>query len=195
MRWLDKAQIDYADMYMRLYVAYNAWYRRVTGQDNDALALERLGSRFVIWDDYLQKLTLTDLRPLIRTIAEVSPLITHENDWKGLISYWYRVRCDIFHGLEVSAGDSELAYRSLHCFMLEIRKRMESCFQDKDRQRLEEITTLLQHGWGDSTRLKAEQEYLQNKYMYSSDIWAVDMIRVSTAIPAETSLQLSKNSV
>lgn len=104
--WLEKALIDYADMYTKLYAAYNAWYGEITGLKNDRRALAVLKKRFVIWEDYQAGKVMGELRPYMTRLAELTqrePLrVTHAHwngeladvsDWRSLIEYWYQVRC------------------------------------------------------------------------------------------------------
>ena len=195
MRWIERAQVDYSDLYARLYIAYNAWFRKVTRTSFDREAISRLTKRFIIWDDYLQGRVLQTLKPLHKEIAEFTQAHTHkvvslhrwsgivkdESDWQGLIRYWYRVRCDLFHGSsddqEVSKQRVRLAYASLNIFMLEITKRMDDCFTSADLRRLNELNVLLAVPSGSTIEQQTTRQMLHQKYIRSHDIWSVDLVR------------------
>ena len=189
-RWYKKAQVDYTELYIRMYIAYNAWYRQVTGSANDREAIAILKKRFVIWDDYSNGKTMPSLRVYAERLATLTaerPLassslwngtIKDSNDWRGIIEYWYRVRCLLVHGSEVSPRHVWLAYETLELFMAEIVERMQACFTDKDFQRLEELSMLVKSEAGKSTRFRQLQQKLQAKYIDSPNIWQVDMQRV-----------------
>ncbi len=189
-RWYKKAQIDYAELYIRMYISYNAWYRQVTGTTNDRQAIAILKKRFIIWDDYCRGKTMPNLRLYLERLSKLTtekPLATSSlwngvikdtDDWRGLIEFWYQVRCLLVHGSEVPPRYVWLAYETLDLFMGEIVDRMQTCFTDKDFQRLEELSTLVQAEKGKDTRFKLLQRKLQAKYIDSPDIWQVDMQRV-----------------
>ena len=188
-KWYRKAQVDYTELYIRMYIAYNAWYRQVTGSTNDREAIALLKKRFVIWDDYCNGRTMANLRVYVERLSKLTtehPLGSHavwngkvenSDDWRGLIEYWYRVRCLLVHGSEVSPRHVWLAYETLELFMAEIVGRMQACFTDKDYQRLEELSTLVKTETGKDTRFRLLQRKLQAKYIESPDIWQVDMQR------------------
>ena len=186
--WHQRAQIDYSDLYMKLYVSYNAWYRRVTGANNEREAITRLKHRFVIWDDYCNGRAMQALRliaeAIVRHAAEHGGVIIKDaDDWRGLIEYWYRIRCDLFHGsIELEnryfAQAVKLAYESLNVYMTEIVRRMNQCFSVDDLIRMREVNILLTAGGGDEERLSSELRDLQGKYINSLTIWNVDMARI-----------------
>ncbi len=189
IQWYDRAQIDYNDLYVRLYISYNAWFRQVTRTSFDREAISRLKKRFVIWDDYINGLILQDLEP----IAEQVVILTHQQpldagtrwngvvensyDWRGLIHFWYQVRCDLFHGSNGPAQDISmqrvrLAYESLRLYMQEITMRMKGCFTEEDYDRLLEVQRATVGMPDSETRTN-----LYQKFINSPDIWNVDMIR------------------
>jgi hypothetical protein len=188
-RWYDRAQLDYDDLYMRLYVSYNAWYRQVTGCATDREAINALKKRFVIWDDYQRGRVLISLRPVLHDIVNLTGVdkslkikLADEDDWQNLIEFWYQVRCHLFHGSGLFATVQQaiwtrLAYQSLNLFMGEVVARMGRTFTNADYQRLKEIDILLQHEPAPSKRLKNMQQVLYQKYIHSPDIWNVDMVR------------------
>ncbi|MFZ3009586.1 MAG: hypothetical protein WA030_01025 [Candidatus Microsaccharimonas sp.] len=183
-RQYDRSTIDYENLYMNLYVSYNAWYRRVTGYSNDKEAIVALKKRFILWDDYQHNRILQGLKPIMSQIS----LDVH--DWKGLIDYWYSVRCDLFHG-EVSRHsqtDIRYAYESLKIFMDEIILRMKQSFSEKDTQRLEEIRLLVKSESSHIESFRHIQSRLYSKYIRSPDIWNVDMARAPIS-PKVTSLR------
>ncbi len=137
-QWFAKAQVDYAQQYILLYSAYNAWYREVTGDVSDRSALNMLKKRVVMWDEYARGTVMSELRLIMRGIVEVThrePLrvtrtvhwsgeVQDVDDWRGLIEYWYRVRCLIVHGDVVGEQYVYLAYESLRVFLGEVIARM-----------------------------------------------------------------------
>jgi len=180
---------------MRLYVAYNAWYRNATGMDSDSDALRRLAERFVIWDDYIKGLVmqplcsvvqqitiLTALRPLKGAAKDWSGTVNGAEDWRGLLLFWYTVRCNLFHGV-TNVGYSheqtqlKLAYESLNIFMTEIVIRMRQSFDAADWAQL----TRLQDGHAEANdearHTNADEQRLYEKYIFALDPWDVDMIR------------------
>lgn len=189
-KWYRKAQVDYVEQYIRVYVAYNAWYRQVTGTTNDREALSALKKRFIIWDDYCKGRTVPQLRVYMERLSMLTaekPLTAHslwsgciENseDWRGLIEFWYQVRCTLVHGSEVPVKYVWIAYETLDLFMGEIVGRMQACFTDKDLERLEELSALVHTGNDTNDRFRRLQQKLQAKYVDSPDIWQVDMQRV-----------------
>lgn len=188
-KWYQKAQVDYTDLYIRMYIAYNAWYRQVTGSTNDREAISTLKKRFIIWDDYCKGRTLKSLRVYTERLSKLTiekPLTQHMHwngvidtaeDWRSLIEFWYQVRCMLVHGSEVSPGYVWLAYETLELFMSEIVTRMQACFTDSDFKRLEELATLVKAEPTANNRFKQLQRKLQTKYIDSPDIWQVDMQR------------------
>src|SRR5690606_5557503 len=105
--WFESAQIDFCELYLKLYVGFNAWYRQVTKTPHDRDALARLKKRITIWDDYYNGLAMHQLRMVfekIVTITHDKPMtvsrgrwngvVESPDDWMGLLEYWYQVRCD-----------------------------------------------------------------------------------------------------
>ncbi|MFZ1249851.1 MAG: hypothetical protein WAR37_00140 [Candidatus Microsaccharimonas sp.] len=190
--WYTKAQVDYTEHYFRLYIAYNAWYRQVTGTTNDREAIGQLKKRFIIWDDYTKGKTLNTLKlycERISTFTTLNPLPGHmywsgkldgAYDWRNLIEYWYQVRCMLVHGSEVHPKHVWLAYETLDAFMSEIITRMRSCFTESDMERLKEVTNLASTEYGKTERFKVLQKRLHQKYIASPDIWQVDMQRAAS---------------
>jgi hypothetical protein len=191
-RWYKKAQIDYIEQYVRLYIAYNAWYRQVTGSYNDREAISMLKKRFIVWDDYCNGRTLKSLGIYVDRLVQLTnerPLPSNSlwdgtvkdvHDWKSLIEFWYQVRCFLVHGSDVPPKYVWLAYETLDIFMAEIVRRMQLCFTDKDFQRLEELSVLASADSSKSERFKQLQRKLQAKYIDSPDIWQVDMQRAES---------------
>lgn len=183
-RYYERSGIDYEGLYMNLYVSYNAWFRRVTGHPNDKEAIGALKMRFVLWDDYQNGRALEGLDSIMSLLG----LDVH--DWKGLIDYWYSVRCDLFHGVvsHYSQSDIRYAYESLKLFMDEIILRMRKSFNENDTQRLEEIRLLVKSQSTHTESFRHIQSRLYSKYIRSPDMWNVDMERVPTN-PKLTSLR------
>ncbi|MBC7564671.1 hypothetical protein H7100_00350 [Candidatus Saccharibacteria bacterium] len=194
-KWNERAKIDYSDLYVKQYIAYNAWFRKVTGCDEDHEAIRQVSMRFVIWDDYVHGRTLIALGPIVQQIAVITnatPIrstkpswdgtVKDVFDWRGLIYFWYQTRCDLFHGSTMPASAHfdvkiQLAYQSLHIFMAEILKRMRFCFSDSDFHRLTDVQLLLKSPQGPVDELKAIEAKLYRKFIHSPDIWNVDMER------------------
>lgn len=190
--WYKKAQVDYIEHYIRMYVAYNAWYREVVGTTNDRQALDRLKKRFVIWDDYINGKTMHTLKPYMERLAELtqrepfssktiywSGSLEGPYDWRSLIEFWYQVRCRLVHGSEVGPRYVWLAYETLDAFMSEIISRMQRCFTKEDADKINELNTLATIHTTKTDRFKHLQNQLYQKYIASPNIWQVDMKRVS----------------
>ena len=147
LRWYDRAQLNYIDLYVNLFISYNAWFKKATSKSRDRDAINELKKRFIIWDEYASGTKMNNLVPIAKKVSElttVQPLtnltgsdrywdgvVKDEWDWKSLIEYWYRVRCNLFHGSKSPDDyrDQELiklAYESLNIFMTEIVGRMET---------------------------------------------------------------------
>ena len=195
-KWYERARIDYSDLYVKQYIAYNAWFRRVTRCNSDHEAIQQVTKRFIIWDDYIHGRTLTELGPILEKIVQVtaSPyddslnrmsdvIVKDVYDWRGLIAFWYQTRCDLFHGVTMPGYVRhdivvKLAYESLSIFMGEIIRRMRYCFTDADFERLAEVKALLKSQNGADTELQEIEARLYRKFIHSPDIWNVDMERV-----------------
>lgn len=132
-----KGCIDYAGYFLSLYIAYNAWYYRVTNTTNDRRAVSLLKRRYAIWNDYCSGKTMRALLPYMQQLAELTqrePFVlatpvwdgelSDSFDWRSLIEYWYQVRCLLVHGAAVKAEYVGLAYHTLCIFMEEIIERM-----------------------------------------------------------------------
>jgi hypothetical protein len=190
-RWYRNAQINYVEHYVRLFICYNAWYRQVTNSTNDREALAQLKKRFVIWNDYANGHTLQQMKPYVKRVVEYSrtyPLpanaywsgiVEDAYDWKGLIEYWYHIRCLLVHGEEVALKHVWLAYETLDAFMSEIITRMKTCFTDADNERLEEVMNLATTEYAQTDKFKLLQQKLHEKYIKSPNIWQVNMQRAT----------------
>lgn len=189
--WYKKAQVDYVEQYINMYIAYNAWYREVTGTVNDRQALDTLKKRFVIWDDYAQGKTMRSLNVYMERLSELtqrepfssktlywSGSIETPKDWRSLIEFWYQVRCRLVHGSEVKPRYVWLAYETLDVFMGEIVDRMQKCFTADDLRAMNELNTLAVTDASRTERFRQLQNKLYQKYVASPDIWQVDMQRV-----------------
>lgn len=136
VRLFDAARIEYEVLYIRLYIAYNAWYREVTGSIHDREAITQLKRRVIIWDEYISGVALRSLKPLMERLFDLTqrqPLgstaywegvIQSKYDWPSLIEYWYQVRCIVVHGGTLESIYTRLAYESLFLFMQEIIYRV-----------------------------------------------------------------------
>lgn len=131
--WLNRARIDYANHYIQLYIAYNAWYSEITGTTNDKEAMARLKKQFYIWHEYCQGNVMRDLRVYMEQLAELTqrqPInegrrslsveLSGVHDWRSLIDYWYQVRCLVVHGASLDKEYVYLAYETLLIFMEEV---------------------------------------------------------------------------
>lgn len=189
LRCYQRSQIDYIEHYIRLYIAYNAWYREVTGTSNDREALAKLKKRTVLWNDYangrtmralsvyMEKLVdLTQHEPLGKTIYW-SGSIESVSDWRALIEYWYQIRCLLVHGVNVKPRFVWLAYETLDIFMNEIIDRVQQTIKAHIEQ-VGNVSTA--HRTSDSRNIAFQQlrDKLYKKYVTSPDIWQVDMERV-----------------
>ncbi len=134
--WYQRAQTDYAQQYITLYVAFNAWYRSLTGKTHDRVALNVLQRGIPLWEEYREGNTLQEIRSPMRLLVELTqrePLsyatphwkgeVAHIGDWTSLIEYWYRVRCLVVHGSEIQPHYVYLAYETLNIFMGEVIRR------------------------------------------------------------------------
>lgn len=189
--WYKKAQVDYIPHYIHLYIAYNAWYREVTGTTNDRQALNSLKKRSVIWDDYRSGKTMRTLTIYMERLYELtqrepfssktlywSGSIESVTDWRSLIEFWYQVRCKLVHGSPVAPRYVWLAYETLDIFMGEIVERMQACFTSDDLLKMKELNALASADGPRSERFRQLQDKLYQKYVASPNIWQVDMKRV-----------------
>lgn len=103
--------------YLAVYIRFNTWYRLVTGERQDSMAIKMLLRRYVVWKDYLAGNCLLDLRPIHQTLTGSN------KDWQELVRIWYRVRCQVVHGEPVDEGEVALCHTSLQLFMDEIEHR------------------------------------------------------------------------
>ncbi len=186
--WYERAQLDYCDLYMRLFVAYNAWFRHVTAQQHDRAGINALKKRFVIWDDYRCGRSMEQLREKMAPIIVMTHrdhslgiVVKDEDDWQNLIEFWYQVRCHLFHGSSLFSESQQLtwaklAYESLNIFMAEVVDRMKRSFTNEDYVRLQEVQSLLRQEGSDTERLIKLHESLQSKFVRSPDLWNVDMV-------------------
>lgn len=189
--WYKKAQIDYVEKYIQMYIAYNAWYHEVTGTTHDRQALDILKKRFIIWDDYTKGRTMKSLRVYMERLTELtqrepfssktlywSGSIESSTDWRSLIEFWYQVRCRLVHGTEVRQKYVWLAYETLDIFIGEIVDRMQRCFTADDLIKMKELNTLAATNGERNERFRQLQDKLYQKYVASPNIWQVDMERV-----------------
>lgn len=187
----QKAHVDYSDLFLRMYIVYNAWYRQVTGTVNDRQSIAALKRRFVIWDDYCHGKVLTQLTPYMERLSEFTqhePFpstkpywdgeVSNVRDWKSLIEFWYQVRCLVVHGSSIRQKYAWLAYETLDIFMAEIIERMQACISAGDLSQLSDIASLAPSNPTRSARFNRLQQALYQKYVSLPDIWQVDMRRV-----------------
>ncbi len=208
LKWYYRSQLDYFDQFINLFIAYNAWYKKVTEENNDRRAIDALKLRDGIWKEYLTGQTMTSLSPHLNRIVEITnegPLLnqTRESDvhwdgivkdskdWPSLIEYWYRIRCNIFHGTKSPEEGREnelvrLAYESLNVFMGEIVRRMEDNFSKKDMNRTFELS-LIKPPDANANKFtkqaqsdyyeKSQQELkdLEEKFKKARNLWEVDL--------------------
>lgn len=131
--YYNSSRLDYVAPYAQLYIAYNAWYRCITGCSTDREAIKNLKESTMVWMNHLDEFVIWRLASYIDRIAELTyshPLygagwrgaVENRDDWRGLIEFWYRVRCELFHGAlgTIKYHHREyvrLAYVSLSIFM------------------------------------------------------------------------------
>ena len=191
--WFDRSAIEYRDLYMRLYVSYNAWYRKVTGKSSDYESIVVLKTRFIIWDEYNQDRSMPGLREVMNkivTLTQITPVtsgttdwkgfVQDSTDWKGLIDFWYQVRCRLFHGIpyeQYRSDEVQLAYESLYIFMREVTQRMKNSFILADENRFEELQILTKYSVLKRDIYEFEKILLQKKFIQSAELWNVDMVR------------------
>lgn len=189
--WLEKALIDYADIYTKLYTAYNAWYGEITGLKNDRSALTALKKRFVIWEEYQAGKCMAELQPYMTRLAELTqrePLrVTHAHwngeladadDWRSLIEYWYQVRCLVVHGEHIETHYVYLAYETLLIFMKEIVKRTRKCLAEysfNEGHEREYFSQMAHSGPVHSEKFLHLRQKLYIKYVALPNVWEVDM--------------------
>ena len=143
LTYFKKSQIDYGQYYLQLYASYNIWYRSSTGESLDARALAQLKLRHQIWKDCFDDTCMRQLRSLMRRIYVLTvhrPLVREgsawkgvledETDWRGMIDFWYAIRCDVVHGNdEQLVGHHslmvKLAHEPLTVFMTEVAIRIQ----------------------------------------------------------------------
>lgn len=179
IRLYEAARIRYSEVYIRMYSAYNAWYREITGSMNDREAIAKLKRRGGIWEDYLNGTALHGLRPLMLKLADMTqhrPLgataywagsLCNKTDWPSLIEYWYQVRCIVVHGGYIDDHYIQFAYETLYVFMQEITSRAQDVFADY---------ALTDNGQPSSK----SPQFLRNIGLHlatSADMWHVDMKR------------------
>lgn len=134
--WFARSRINYADYYLRLYIAFNAWYQSVAHTSNDRQALKYLKCETRLWQDYQNGRAMRGLRsimPLLVELTQREPVfqasshwagyVAHVYDWPSLVEYWYQTRCYLVHGSEVQQPYVQLAYQTLSEFMSEILYR------------------------------------------------------------------------
>lgn len=192
--WYQRAQVDYIELFLKMYIAYNAWYQEVTATTNDRQALGIMKKRFVIWDDYRNGRVMRTLVPYMERLVDLTqkePLSTAgllwngrvENiyDWRSLIEYWYQVRCLIAHGAVIRPKYAWLAYETLDVFMAEIIQRVQACLESHRTDADPEYAEL--HSLSLTSRPTERFEHLQNKlyrkYIAAPNVWQVDMQRVA----------------
>lgn len=189
LRCYQRSQIDYVEHYIRLYIAYNAWYREVTGTSNDREALSKLKKRTVLWNDYANNRTMRALRIYMEKLVDLTlhePLgvtihwsgsIENATDWRALIEYWYQIRCLLVHGVRVKPRYVWLAYETLDIFMNEIIERVQKTINDHIEQ-ASNSNSIERSGNSQNVTFQQLRDKLYRKYVTSPDIWQVDMKRV-----------------
>lgn len=191
IKWYKKAQVDYTDYFIKMYVAYNAWYREIALTTNDREALAVVKKRYIIWDDYARGKTmrglsiymerlydLTQREPFMSKTVYWTGSLESSTDWRSLIEFWYQVRCRLVHGIDVKSRYVWLAYETLNIFMDEILVRMNSCLKKHELESLKKQETPIKCTSSENERFQRLQNKLYRKYVFSADIWQVDMQRV-----------------
>lgn len=130
--WFESAQIHYADYYLRLYIAFNAWYQQVCHTTNDRAALNYLRRRTDIWELYWRQgrpvVVLSYLEHFVE-LTQRQPLasrphwdgtIHNKHDWPSLVECWYQIRCTAVHGDAIGEEYLFYAYHTLRLFLQEV---------------------------------------------------------------------------
>lgn len=188
--WHEKSIVDYRDHYLPLYIAYNTWYREVTGESNDRRALTLMKKRHVMWEDYMDGKVLKGLEPyMVRLVdltqkeplrhfsAQWSGELADRYDFRGLIEYWYQVRCLLVHGAKVQPAHVWLAYETLDIYMREIIKRTRACMNSEKYKQVKKAAHILTSSSSSNDKFLQLQQKLYQKYIALPDIWQVDMQR------------------
>ena len=68
--WYRRAQVDYTQYYLCLYVAFNSWYRELTGKRNDREALNILIHDAPFWTQYCSGSLLFELRQYMEQLVD-----------------------------------------------------------------------------------------------------------------------------
>jgi len=149
------SQVEYAKLYLTLFSAYNLWFRVTTGEAIDSKAIKLLHQHDDMWLESELGETLPQLRSLMvklyvltnhRPLEDSSRIwkgyLDDQNDWRGLIDFWYAVRCDLIHAstsrqLSFYPLFIKLAYESLNVFMTEVVKRVRLSIDETDLSQLE----------------------------------------------------------
>ena len=132
-RWLKRSTINYTDYYLRLYIAFNAWYQNYSRTTNDRQALQFLKAKRPFWQSYcsgtslfalgipmMHVVELTQREPYFAASSHWKGYVENIYDWPGILEFWYQVRCYIVHGSIVPEAYVQLAYQSLYVFMQEV---------------------------------------------------------------------------
>lgn len=129
--WYKNATVRYDDYYLRMYIAFNAWYQQAAHSTNDRVAIEYLKTRSDMWRHYLgHRAFHYSLTPYIMQLVELShrePLptkktywdgrITDRSDWPSILEFWYHIRCVVVHGESVDDEYLFYAYHTLNIFL------------------------------------------------------------------------------
>ena len=130
--WFEGAHIRYADYYLRLYIAFNAWYQHVCDSTNDRVALNYLQQRTDMWERFWRAgrplVVLSYLEHFVE-LTQRQPLpprphwdgsIRNKYDWPSLVESWYQIRCITVHGDEIGEEYLFYAYHTLRLFLEEV---------------------------------------------------------------------------
>lgn len=114
----DAAHVDYSHYFLKLYIAFNAWYRVVTGKRKDRDALQIVFHEYgSYWGD--------------------------KAGWRQTLYGWYELRCVIVHGGEVSNESVRASYRTLKSYMARVCEDLRASFDVSVAVKMDVISALL----------------------------------------------------
>lgn len=168
--YYQRSRLDYFSSYGALYGAYNAWHRLTIDASSDRDALRELKSDAYLWEGYYEGSCLSGLQTYFEQVVKFTESgwptrVKGAKDWRGLIDFWYKIRCELVHG-QLNSDDRRhqrgvyLAYKTLDVYMAEVVSRIEAGFSDKHAERLEELHWLANtKGLSDKQRREKSEIY------------------------------------
>lgn len=172
--YYEMSQINYASAYATLYASYNAWHRKIINAPNDREAIRTLKKDIYLWEEYYEGACMAELACYFEMVVKFTrkgwPVrVVDAEDWRGLIDFWYKIRCELVHGQLDPKSEHHitavyLAYKTLHVYMKEVVNRIKLSFADADSERLEELN-LIESLRGLSAKQKSERTRLYDKFL------------------------------